>query len=100
MIQANGITVYLCILEILLLWIGTSYPLISFHQKYYYSNKYEVLEKFRYFYVIVNIILSLICIGTEDFRITLYATVIMTVVYWISLKVLSYFVKKKELKYY
>jgi hypothetical protein len=92
--------IYLNFLKVLLFWIVTVYPLISFHQKYNYANKEAVLEKFNVIFVATNILFTLLSVNIIDFRFTLYSSFIVAVVYWIVLKVLSYFVKKKEYRFY
>lgn len=81
---------------ILFFWLGSALGIVFFREKNLDYDWQETLERYWYYYLTYNVLLTLFLVLFRDFRYILITTIIMCVVHYINCKKELFKVQKRN----
>lgn len=88
--------IFIRILMILFFWLGSVLGIVFFREKNLDYDVQETLERYWYYYLTYNVLLTLFLVLFRDFRYILITTIIMCVVHYINCKKELFKVRKRN----
>ena len=82
---------------IVFFWVGSAFGIILFREKNLSQNEIkETIDRYFYYYIVYNGLISIFLILFKDFRIFLITTIIMCVVYYFECRKMFLKIRKRN----